>query len=330
MTGRTTRVSVDSAGGEGNSGSSGAALSADGRYVAFASFASNLVPNDTNSATDIFVHDRESGETTRVSIDSAGGEGNYASGDDPFSVSFGPPALSADGRYVAFESYGSNLVAREPSSGGLGVFVHDRETGETSRVSVNSRGAAGFSDSVGMSLSADGRIVAFTSAANNLVPNDTNRYFVPYRNCFTPFIAPPSNYCGFQGIDDIFVHNRFSKGDLSIAIRPVAKTVRVGKTVKHTITVQNKGRTAVSGIRVMDRLPASLDFTSASKWCTYNTDTHAVTCSLGLLKPQKTASFPIKVVPSSAGVFSNTVTVDGDLLETKLSNNSRSAKIRVK
>ena len=112
----TTRVNVDSAGNQGNGssggtvGAGGASISADGRHVAFRSGASNLVPGDTNGADDIFVHDRQTGETTRVSVDSSGNQGNKYS----WRVS-----ISADGRFIAFHSHASNLslATGRPSPG---------------------------------------------------------------------------------------------------------------------------------------------------------------------------------------------------------------------
>jgi Tol biopolymer transport system component len=100
--GRTTRVSVDSAGNQANGSSSNGAISANGRYVAFESVASNLVTGDTNNDVDVFVRDTVAGRTTRVSVAGAGSQAN----DDSFR-----PAISANGRYVAFYSYASNLVA---------------------------------------------------------------------------------------------------------------------------------------------------------------------------------------------------------------------------
>jgi Tol biopolymer transport system component len=164
LTGQTTRVSVASDGTEGNGDSGFPSISADGRYVAFASLASNLVPGDTNGTWDVFVHDRLTGQTTRVSVASGGAQGN---GDSRF------PSISADGRYVAFQSYASNLVPGD-TNGVLDVFVHDRLTGQTTRVSVASDGTQGDSYSFGSSISADGRYVAFASYASNLVPGDTN------------------------------------------------------------------------------------------------------------------------------------------------------------
>jgi hypothetical protein len=164
-TGQTTRVSVSSSGRQGSDGSEGTGISANGRYVAFTSSASNLVAGDTNDNSDVFVHDRRTGQTTRVSVSSSGRQGNSTSG-------FG--AISADGRYVAFASLASNLVAGD-SNGGFDVFVRDRTTGRTIRVSVGRRGQQANGDSEGPAISAHGRYVAFTSAASNLVPGDTNR-----------------------------------------------------------------------------------------------------------------------------------------------------------
>ena len=164
QTGTTERVSVASGGAEGNSDSDRPSISADGRYVAFFSVASNLVPGDTNSAWDIFVHDRQTGATERVSMATGGAEGNGWSQNS---------SLSADGRYVAFVSAASNLVP-EDTNGKPDAFVHDRQTGATERVSVATGGAEGNSDSDRPSISADGRYVAFFSVASNLVPGDTN------------------------------------------------------------------------------------------------------------------------------------------------------------
>jgi Tol biopolymer transport system component len=176
QTGQTSRVSVASGGTQANSFSDSASISADGRYVAFRSSASNLVPNDTNGWSDIFVHDRQTGETSRVSVASNGTQGNYWSWN---------PSISADGRYVAFESFSDNLVP-DDTNGYFDVFVHDRQTGETSRISVASDGTQGNNDSQQrVSISADGRYVAFVSSASNLVPGDTNGY------------------------EDIFIHDRY-------------------------------------------------------------------------------------------------------------------------
>jgi archaellum component FlaF (FlaF/FlaG flagellin family) len=176
LTGATERVSVSSAGEQGNEQSLGGPISADGRFVAFSSLATNLVPGDTNGAYDVFLHDHLTGATERVSVSSAGEEGNHESGGG---------SISADGRFVAFGSSASNLVSGDTNDG-WDAFVHDRLTGATERVSVSSAGEQGNNWTVGASISGDGRFVAFSSSASNLVPGDTN------------------------GVWDIFVHDRLT------------------------------------------------------------------------------------------------------------------------
>ena len=171
QTGTTERVNVSTGGGQSNDQSLNPSISADGRYVAFDSTATNLVPGDTNTWRDVFVHDRESGTTERVSVSSGGGQGNSDSYD---------PSISADGRYVSFQSWASDLVPGD-TNGRFDVFVRDRQTATTERVSVGSWGEQGNDHSDGWSISADGRYVAFSSFATNLVAGDTN-------NCSDGFI----------------------------------------------------------------------------------------------------------------------------------------------
>ena len=161
----TTRVSVDSGGAQANGSSSWSALSADGRAVVFCSTASNLVAGDTNGVSDAFVHDRASGATIRVSVDSSGVQAN--------SHSCWDPALSADGRFVVFTSFASNLVVGD-TNGRVDVFVHDRQSGATTRASVDSAGFQASGHSYRPAISGDGRFVAFDSVAANLVAGDTN------------------------------------------------------------------------------------------------------------------------------------------------------------
>jgi archaellum component FlaF (FlaF/FlaG flagellin family) len=166
QTGTTERVSVSTGGGQSSDQSLDPAISADGRYVAFDSTATDLVPGDTNTWRDVFVHDREAGTTERVSVSSGGGQGNSDSYD---------PSISADGRYVAFQSWTSNLVPGD-TNGRFDVFVRDRQTATTERVSVATSGEQGNDHSDGWSISADGRYVAFSSFATDLVAGDTNNY----------------------------------------------------------------------------------------------------------------------------------------------------------
>ncbi|MFQ6048882.1 MAG: TolB family protein [Phycisphaerae bacterium] len=164
ITAQPLRVSIDSAGNQANGHSQRVQVSGDGRFVAFQSAASNLVPDDTNGNWDIFVHDRTTGQTSRVSVDSAGTQAN------------GPskrPAISYDGRYVAFFSWADNLVP-DDTNGATEVFLHDRLTGQTTRLSIDSNGNQANGHSMYPAISADGRYVAFASLASNLVPDDTN------------------------------------------------------------------------------------------------------------------------------------------------------------
>lgn len=163
-TGVTTRESVSTGSVQGNGDSIFSAISGDGRYVTFASAATNLVSGDTNAKWDIFVRDRTAGTTTRVSVSSGALQGNDDSGF---------PAISGDGRYVAYSSNSTNLVSGDTNSD-ADVFLYDRNTGQTTRVSVASGGAQGDNDSLLAGFSADGKVLAFTSVATNLVSGDTN------------------------------------------------------------------------------------------------------------------------------------------------------------
>lgn len=159
----TERVSVSTGGAAGNNSSIDQSISADGRFVAFRSNASNLVAGDGNATADIFVRDRQAGTTEAVSVTSAGAVGN---GGSYF------PSISGDGRYVAFVSNASNLVAGDTNST-YDIFVFDRDTDQTKLISGTELGTGnGISDIP--AISSDGRFVAFMSAANNLVAGDTN------------------------------------------------------------------------------------------------------------------------------------------------------------
>jgi hypothetical protein len=157
-------------------------VSADGRFVGFRSVAGNLVHGDTNHAIDVFVHDRLSGKTTRISVASDGvqAEARWFPRVVRNTSFQSRPFLSRHGRYSAFTSRAPNLV-RGDTNGRADVFRHDLETGRTIRVSIPDRGGQAISDSRVTGLSADGSVVGFMSPASNLVPGDTNRrndYFV--------------------------------------------------------------------------------------------------------------------------------------------------------
>ncbi len=172
-TGVLTRVSVSSTGVQANGDSQLPSIDGTGAYIAFESFASNLVPGDVNGARDVFLRHTPSGTTTLISR-AGGGQGNADSGN---------PVISGNGRFIAFTSSAGNLVAGDTNNA-LDVFVADRVTGAVARVSVRTDGGQGNDGSFQPAISLDGRYVAYTSRATNLVSSDTN------------------------GAQDVFVHDR--------------------------------------------------------------------------------------------------------------------------
>lgn len=230
----TERVTVSSTCEEGNGYSFNPAISADGRYVAFTSYANNLVVNDTNGCVDVFVRDRLLNTTERVSVSSIGEKGNGDSFD---------PSISGDGRFIAFSSYGNNLVNND-NNGFSDIFVYDRFSNNIKRVNMAYNGDESDSDSYEPAISADGNFVAFTSYADNLVYNDTNEVgdvFVFNQNLktikmisvsstgeegngysFNPSISADGRFIAFSSgsdnlvyndtnlVGDIFVHDQIS------------------------------------------------------------------------------------------------------------------------
>ncbi len=162
--GTTVIVSVPSAGGQANQNCSHADISDDGRWVVFASTATNVVPGDSNQVSDIFLRDVQLGVITRLSLALNGGQSNLESR---------YPDLSGDGAVCAFESMATNLVAADtnPASD---VFLRDLNTGVTELVSLSSAGTQGSGGSFAPCLSHDGRFVAFQSSAADLVIGDNN------------------------------------------------------------------------------------------------------------------------------------------------------------
>ena len=230
--GTTELVSISSSGVQGNATSFYPSISADGRYVAFMSDATNLVPSDSNGVRDIFVRDRLNGVTQRLSISSAGAQSN---GDSHY------PSISADGRYVAFQSSATNLVPGDTNAVS-DIFLHDRQVGVTLRISVSSGGVQGNLHSEFASISADGLSVAFLSSATNLIGSDTNGFSDVYcrawqsntteivsvsstsalgnNHCSWPSISADGRFVAFNswssnlvpgdtnGASDVFVRNR--------------------------------------------------------------------------------------------------------------------------
>jgi Tol biopolymer transport system component len=163
---QTLRVSEATSGAQGNSSSDDAVVSGNGKYVAFETDATNLsVKLDKNRQPDIYVHNIQTGQTNRVSINSQGKQADGYSFD---------PDISDDGRYVAFFSEATNLAVKPDGNNANDVFVYDRKDRITHRVSVDSSGHEGKGDSYQPSISGNGRYIAFTSRARNLVAKDRN------------------------------------------------------------------------------------------------------------------------------------------------------------
>lgn len=163
-TGETKLLSVNTAGTAGNGISRDPVVSADGRYVAFQSAATDLVPNDNNGRVDLFVYDTS---VNRMHLASATPVGVSGSGD-----SFAP-AFSLDGGKLVFVSTADNLTSND-TNGTSDVFVRDLTTGTTTLISVNTNGVAGAGSSATPVISENGRFVAFSSSAPDLVTNDGN------------------------------------------------------------------------------------------------------------------------------------------------------------
>lgn len=161
----TQRISLATDGTEANNESYSPCISADGRYVAYKSLANNLLASDDNGKSDVFVYDMQTGETKLSSLSTDGIQGNR---DMEANIS-----ISADGRYVAFDTYSNNLVNNDTNNG-CDVFVRDMQANTMRCVSISNDGLPGNNNSYYPSISADGNHVAFYSDATNLVIADTN------------------------------------------------------------------------------------------------------------------------------------------------------------
>ena len=163
LKGTMGRISAASDGTQGNANSTQPFMSSSGQYVVFSSLASNLVAGDTLGVQDIFLRDRFSDEVERISVGRLGQEANGASS---------MASISSDGRYVAFLSDASNLVKGD-SNETTDAFVYDRQTSETLRVNLNTKGKQGKAAVTDLQISADGKWVVFSTADSTLL-TDTN------------------------------------------------------------------------------------------------------------------------------------------------------------
>ena len=223
VTGEILLVSSDSAGNQGNNLSVNASISADGRYVAFLSRATNLVAGDTNSRDDIFVKDMDTGVTTRVSTDSSGVQGNGSANT--------LPRISGDGEHVVFTSAASNLVA-DDTNNRFDVFIKNLATGETRRVNTDEDGnQATGGESGWANVSEDGRYVVFHSGAANLVTGDTNGVFDVFRKDMKTgaIVRASTSSAGVQGNTNS-LYGTISADGMRVAFESSANTLDPGDT----------------------------------------------------------------------------------------------------
>ena len=372
IAGTTEVVSVSSSGEPANSSSGGSAISPDGRWVAFSSFANNLVPGDANDQFDVFIHDRQTGLTEIVSVNNAGTQGDALSTQ---------PSVSEDGRFVAFWSDATNLVPDDTNER-RDIFVRDRTAGTTERVSVSSSeeqadgsspepGVRGFTAS-GPDITPDGRFVAFYSSATNLVPGDTNtcpQFFedtpgacpdafvrdrvagttvrvnvaadgtqandrtadtvISDSGLITSFFSAAGNlvpndantcplFTAFPGnCPDIFVHDEAGGGggeenaDLGVTKSDSRDPITARRTLTYQIKVTNGGPASATQVVLTDSLPTSVQFLSVtSSGGTCVKQGQNVVCNLGTIGPGGAVDVRIDVRPLRAGTIKNTVTVD--------------------
>ena len=268
-------------------------ISADGRYVAF-STATSLVPEDTRPfSLDIYLRDRVMGTTELISVNSDELPGNGRSEG---------PSVSADGRFVAFQSDSSNIATPDEPAGGFfpdeDIFVRDRQAGVTYRVSESSAGVEGNARSLGASISADGQVTAFSSDASNLIPDDTN------------------------GVTDIFVHDERAAGDLAVTKTDSPDPVSRGGTLTYTIVVSNQGSVSAEAVQLTDVLSASVRFVSVESSvgsCSQLDGT--VMCALGDIPSGGSATVTIAVTARRAGTAINTAEVSSLTPDSDQANN---------
>jgi Tol biopolymer transport system component len=277
---RTTRVSVAPDGSQVKRSSGLPVISGDGRFVAFSSKSGKLVPGDTNKTTDVFVWDRDTGTTERVSVGSTGEQAEGIST---------PTSISPNGRFVVFTSDAPNLVENDgvPTNleGALDVFVHDRETNETERISVNAQGEpALYAPSFGGKITPDGRYVAFGSAAPNLDPLDTDgNYDIFVRDrelgttemvsltstgeetpfmAFSPSISADGRFVAFDANDELTPDDTNRAADVFVRDRSLGTTTLV--------SVRTDGSVGRAG-------GVSPDITSDGRFVLFHSDSKLVT-----------------------------------------------------
>lgn len=287
----TNRISVDSNGQQSNDMSYFPQLSSNGRFIAFASRATNLVPGDTNGRTDIFLHDQLTHTTTLINKGPGGQSGDLDSN---------YPDISADGRFVSYYSSATNLVAGD-TNGVDDVFVYDRASNKTTRVSVNGQGQQGNGNSLLASMTRDGRTVGFYSEASNLVPNDTNA----------------------QG--DVFVRDRLldakHEADVAVTQTDSPDPVNKGGLITYTIALQNNGPDTAPNVTLTDILPAKARFVSATASQGACSRGQTSICRLGPLAAGQQVTLTLTVRAHGMGTLVNQVHANANPKDPSPNNN---------
>jgi uncharacterized repeat protein (TIGR01451 family) len=272
------------------------AITSDGRFVAFQSNAQNFTAvAQTAFFSDIFVRDRQDGTTVLASPSGAGGEASGQSED---------PEISADGRFVAFASFASDLIAGAPDPDGELVrdaFVRDLTSESTEMVSVNGAHEHatrdGNHDDVGAGpVSADGLVTLMGTQADNLFAGDDNL------------------------VNDVYVSDRRPAADLSLEKADAPDPVAPRAPLTYTLVATNNGPNDAPDVHVLDALPASVTFVSASAGCMHSAG--QVDCDLGTLASGASATITITVTSKARGVITNTARVGSSAPDPDRSNNT--------
>jgi uncharacterized repeat protein (TIGR01451 family) len=300
VTGDLTLASTSDNGVKGNSHSYNPSLSSDGTRVAFHSHATNLDPADTGSDPNIYVKDLITGDISLASTSDSGVKGNSSSV---------WPTLSADGTKVAFDSVATNLDQADTDTI-PDVYVKNLSTGDITLASTSEGGAKGNGESEFSSLSADGSSVAFSSAANNLEPADTDTTL----DVYVKELGPPA-----------------ASADLSVAKSDGRDPVRPGVQLVYRVKVDNLGPNTATDVTVTDWLPAAARFVSArASQGECNRTGRVLSCELGSVPSGGRSNVRVVVVPIRPALIRNTVEVTANESDPSTANNSDVETTRVR
>jgi len=288
------RVDISSNGVRANSQTHVKAISADGHFVLFASNADNLVDGDTNKQGDVFLHELRTRETTRVNLTSSGAQANG------YTDILRSMDLSADARFVAFSSYATNLDPSSPPPYSQ-IYVRDRETGTTIPTGINSKQV--------MMSSPDGRFLSFVGYGEQ--PNFAGR-----KNAYDVFRLDRS-------ID------RSVSADLSVSQSVSPESFVFGQPVTYTLSAINQGTASAADVHLIDRLPGSARFVSATASQGNCGGETVLVCHLGLLAPGASGTVTLTVEPKwvLTPSLTNAAVVNGAPLDPTLANNRSTLSI---